>query len=323
MIYGVLAAVLQRRDATRLVQPVLRRGWTSQPWHRSARLVGPLVDLYRIPLLRVAEVLAPLALLIAVVLTLLPGGAPPLGFAARVYDSPWPVLTTVCLSALYLLLAWGYRSVERTWAGSMILMFGLLHTLRLNYVGLVEQPELVALLAHSTLAVIAGVLLDVWTRRRADEQFSGEIRRVFGKPLGDSALLSSVLVLPVLGLISWASLWSLAGCLLWLTAIWLIVAWRHRDARLFAAHQAMLMLAALVATTAWLEGRPGGFDLQRDLSEAGVLQTYGISLGLLVLVWAVARILLCGDRLALEGGPLSCDDMPSPPAPLPQAGEGS
>ncbi|MEE8450865.1 MAG: hypothetical protein V3R99_03090 [Thermoguttaceae bacterium] len=254
--------------------------------------IGPLLAAcYRIPLLTMAEVVAPVAVFLTIVARIVSG---------PVDHSIWPPLTAGCLGATWLLLAWQHRSVGRTWAGSMIVLVGLFHTLRYNYVGLVDQPELVALLTHSTLAVVAGLLLNIASARRSDRSVGDEMRNIFAKPLGDTALLSSVLVLPVLPLISWASTLSLAGCLFWLAALWLIVSWQHRDARLFAAHQAMLALAALVATTAWLESRTVGFLFPNDLLDAGNLQVYGISLALLSLMWATVRIASRGNTVAVR-----------------------
>ena len=86
-------------------------------------------------------------------------------------------------------------------------------------------PWLAALLAHATLAVLASVLLEVWTRGREGEKgdrpastkrpeggfagtglvpsFANDVRRVFIRPLGQTALLSSSLAIPVLALVSW------------------------------------------------------------------------------------------------------------------------
>ena len=79
------------------------------------------------------------------------------------------------------------------------------------------------------------------------------VRRAIGEPLADSALLSSLLVLPALVFgRSAGSLW-LACCFPWLAAVWLVLAWRKRSVVLFAAHQAALAFAALAAATVWLK----------------------------------------------------------------------
>lgn len=284
------------------------------PWQADLRVLRSpsLIDRYRVPLRQVAEIVAPAALA--------------LGLATVWFDraaiaespSPWPALTAILLATLYLLLAWGYRSPERTWAGSMILLAGLGHTLALNYAELVDQPWLVALLAHSTLAVAAAIVLDLWPGSRTEAGSEASIQsapprhplallapkaddmtgRVFVKPLSETALLSSVLVLPVLPFAKLQSTWSLALCLFWLAAIWLVIAWRHRHLLLFSAHQAMLAMAAVTATTAWLKGRDWVSGALEDLLHPYSLQAYGIVLGAFCLGWMAARIVLRNHRVA-------------------------
>ena len=37
------------------------------------------------------------------------------------------IAATACITACYMLLAWQYRSPQRTWAGSIVAMAGLIH----------------------------------------------------------------------------------------------------------------------------------------------------------------------------------------------------
>src|SRR5208282_2870622 len=93
----------------------------------------------------------------------------------------------------------------------------------------------------------------------------------------------------------------------WLAAVWLVLAMRKRSAELFAAHQTALAFAALAGATVWMK-RAGWIIpatlptntpnlLERIASYSHVLleprnlQAYGIALGLLSLVWVVARII--------------------------------
>ena len=107
-----------------------------------------------------------------------------------------------------------------------------------------------------------------------------------------------VLTLPVLPFVSWPSTASLAGCLYWLAAIWLAIGWRRRNALLFAAHQIMLTLATGVATAAWLKHQSWMLKLPGDLLHPYSLQAFGIALGVLSLLWIVARIVLRGNATA-------------------------
>ncbi len=217
--------------------------------------------------------------------------------------TPAPIVASAAIAAVYFLLAWLYRSPQRTWAASLIALAGTVHALNFNYFACFDHigPNwTIALLGHATLAMLAVLCLD--RLRGAGEA----VRRAIGDPLANSALLSSVLVLPVLTFgRSAGSLW-LACCFPWLAAVWLVLAWRNRSVVLFAAHQAALAFAALAAATAWMKHvgwivpsnlPPAPNLLERIASVRHVvleprnLQAYGIALGLLSLVWVVARII--------------------------------
>ena len=220
--------------------------------------------------------------------------------------TPAPVAAAACLAAVFFLMAWQYRSPERTWIASCLVLAGLVHTLNFNYITLVPQPWLVALLAHGTAAVAAALLLDLWAARRGQSAPLAELQHVLGRPLAHSVLLSSALVVPALWLAAPGGLVALATCLFWLAAIWLVLAWRAGDARLLAAHQAALTAATLVTATAWMqhEGWIAGFRLA-ILADPRHLQVYGVSLAVLSLLWVAVRIaarMLMPGRLTLLSG---------------------
>ncbi len=74
--------------------------------------------------------------------------------------------------------------------------------------------------------------------------------------------------------------------------IWLIAAWRKREPVLLAAHQAMLALAAMVGTVAWLQRRSWVIDLPEGLFHPCSLQAFAVVLGLLSLAWIVVRMVI-------------------------------
>ena len=253
--------------------------------------------LYRTPLQNATGAIASIALLLS-------------GWAAwqdrqaiALEHSPSLLIATACIAASYLLLAWQRRLPAATWLGSLVVMIGLVHAAVWNYPGVVAQPWLAAMLAlltHSTLAAAASLLLSEWNNRRAPESVGGEIRRVLSTPLGDSAVLSSLLTLAALPFVSWSETASLAGCLYWLAAIWLAIGWRRRNAMLFAAHQLMLTLATGVATAAWLKHQSWFAAWPGDLLHPYSLQAFGIALGVLSRLWIVARMALRGSATADE-----------------------
>ena len=280
-----------------LASGVLHRGSDRQP-HAAWNSVGPrsernsLIDAYRVPLAHVAEGLIWAALVLAV-WTLWP-----LGVLAE--SSPLPVVTAICAAAAYFLLAWGYRSADRTWVGSLIVMAGLVHALGCNYHDLFTQDVMVALLAHATAAVAAAMFLDFRGQRRWGKELADTIHRVLVTPLGRSAVLSSIIVLPIMTFNSWSHTPTLAACLFWLAAIWAVVAWTSRSAGLFAACQAVVTLGTIVAVTAWLERcqwNAGGLIRWGD---PRCLEAYAVGLAIISLAWVVARIVFRQNTAARE-----------------------
>ena len=80
---------------------------------------------------------------------------------------PAPMVTAVLLTAVAVLDAWGYRSPERTYIASAIVLLCSCQTLVANYPGLVTRPWILALLAHATLAeMFAGPVLMMIVGRR-------------------------------------------------------------------------------------------------------------------------------------------------------------
>ncbi len=281
LLTGLAGAMLHRQSGR---EPGAASDKAGPPSDRN-KLIGA----YRIPLLHAAEVLAPAALAVGVWTAF--------AHRAAIFHTPTPVVTAIYATAFYLLAAWVYRSAGRTWVGSMVALAGLVHTLVYNYTGALDQPLLAAVLTHATLAVAASVGLEIWIGRRTPRP-ADDLRRVFITPLGQTALLSSALAVPVLAIISWQQTLALAACLFWLAGIWLVIAWTNRWPAMLAASQAVLSVASVVATTAWLEGRAWVANVPQDLFDPRSLQAYGVALGLLSLAWVVARICLRGEKTA-------------------------
>ena len=282
------------------VEPVGRNLAILESAAKKAPCRRPLEGLYQNPLTHVAEILAALGLATAVAACWFD--------ADSIVADPVPVATTVLLTAIFMLMAWAYRSAWRTWAGSLVALAGMVHALNFNYFNINDQMGwtwTVAPLAHATLTLLAALVIERLVSAR--EKDAGEaLRHAIGRPLADSALFSSLLVLPALAFARSAGTTWLGICYPWLAVIWLVLAWRRRSAVLFAAHQAALAAGALVATTIWLKqvgwvvGRhalpdaPNLLERLANVSHAVLdprnLQAYGISLGLLSIVWIAARI---------------------------------
>jgi hypothetical protein len=119
------------------------------------------------------------------------------------------------------------------------------------------------------------------------------LQRIYARPLGHAALLSSLLALPLACWIERAAMVPLAGAMGWLAALWLVMAWIDRRPVLFAAFEAAVSAAVLFAVTAWLEGRPWlqGSDAA-GFADPRSLQAYGIALAGLGLAGVVGRLAL-------------------------------
>ena len=96
----------------------------------------------------------------------------------------------------------------------------------------------------------------------------------------------------------WQNTMAMAGCLFWLAAVWLLLAWIHRKAALFNAAQIVLIAATLLGTLSWLLWQQWITSMPGDLYGIVNLQAFGIGLGLLSLAWIAVRI---ASRLVNSG----------------------
>jgi hypothetical protein len=201
--------------------------------------------------------------------------------------------TAAALAATAFLLAWAYRAVPLTWVGSALVLAGLLHALAWGMPSRhVPQLIIVAILGHASLALIVSLALRSVGSR--------SIRRLFAVPLLHSALLASLAALAVTWTQAWSDSMPLAGYATyvgWLCAVWLVIAWTERWPVLFAAFQAELASAVLLAVLAWLETQPFTASGLRFL-DPRCFQAYGLGLGILSLHWLAARVLLRTNAVA-------------------------
>jgi hypothetical protein len=298
---------------------------TPQAATKKARRRWPLAGIYQNPLAHVAEIFAAAGLVVAVITCWRDAArisADPAPVAAAVLLAAACLLTAWAYRSAW--RTWAGSLVVL--AGTL----HALNFNYFDYFGLTERigpTWTVALLAHATLALAAALGLDRVLRRRGGQSPGARIQaglmeggdafppeqddremltRAISRPLIDSALLSSLLVPPALLLARSATTAWLTACYPWLAAVWLVLAWRKRSAALFAAHQVALATGVLVGTTIvlkhldWVVGHhelppaPNLLERLANVSHAVLdprnLQAYGISLGLLSIVWIIVRI---------------------------------
>src|SRR5205085_1402270 len=79
---------------------------------------------------------------------------------------------------------------------------------------------------------------------------------------------------------------------------WLALAWTERSPEWLTAAQAMLTVSIIVLTTSWIQKQD--WYIAVDGIDPRVLQAYGITLGLLGLMWMAARRALRSSETARE-----------------------
>ncbi len=247
-----------------------------------------LVEVFRVPAVHVAEVVAGLALA---------AGLWTAWFdRAAILAAPTPLLpaAAVALTATWLLLAWGHRSAERTWLAAATALAGLLHTLAWNYTAWTQMPWPVALLAHATLATAGSLLIGRLPWVRSDSRIRGEVDRVLVKPLRLAAIGVSLAAVPVLA-VTWSPAlgWTaLSAWLFWVSVIWLVLAFGGRLPAMLSAHQAALAAAAVAGAIAWLWSQGWGAAAQGRFLHPWTFQACAAALAAVCLAWLIARILL-------------------------------
>jgi hypothetical protein len=224
--------------------------------------------------------------------------------------------TAGTLAATAFMLAGAYRAPSLTWVGSALVLAGLLHACGWSTPGLhLEQPVVVAILVHATLALGTHLYLkgvERVARIRADRhgpeammarQNAGLLRnRLFTLPLLQIALLGSMAALAV----TWSQAWiedfpkaRYAAYVGWMCGLWVVIAWTERLPLLFAFFQVELASAVLLAATAAMDTQPVSHSVLSFL-HPHCLQGYGISLGTLSLMWLLARFLLRRNAVAQQ-----------------------
>ncbi len=228
-----------------------------------------------------------------------------LGFGAWTWEVPSTAhaVAAASLTAVMLTLAWTHRSPARTWIASAVLLLGLLEWTLIDDPGRVAWPYVASLLAHATVATLAGVgLAWGWDAARAgrtpqaEEPGPGNLACVLVEPLLQSATITSTAALVLLLHLPGRDALGLAACLGWVAALWLVMGWKQRLPAIWQAAQAVLSGAAVAGAVAWIERHPWEGATSIDLFDPRSLQTMGMGLGLLTSAWLAVRIATRGNQ---------------------------
>ena len=214
-------------------------------------------------------------------------------------SDPWALLAYagVFLATTSLLLAWGCDAAFLCYVAAGIGFASILYALDLKTSLILPSPLLdIALLIHATFFIAGACLLEWRGRKLAGGVHSTRerVQRLIIEPFNFTGIFASVLALPCLLIFSHSSYWVVSGCLFWLAAIWLMVAWIRIKPSFFLGFQTVLTLAILFSSRTWLEAQEWfrTADETVRLWHPRSLQTFGIASGLLGLAWVVVRIVL-------------------------------
>jgi len=150
---------------------------------------------------------------------------------------------------------------------------------------------LMALLSQATAVLLGSLLLERWARAHSQTAEQFKATDVFVIPFFQCGMTFSFLALwPLLGSLAWDWLFVTTLCSLWLASLWLAIAWHRLWPGLFGAVQAALTLAVLLGVSSWLHGQEWVGAKASLLLHSHSLQSYGLGLAGLSLVWALARL---------------------------------
>jgi hypothetical protein len=190
-----------------------------------------------------------------------------------------PVYAFYALAAFA--IAWRREKLIAVWIGSALSYLAILQTLAFKFgQELTEyQPVRLSSLVFANVATVAAVVANIK---------SGRSRKLFASPFASSALIASVAVAPVLIFGPWTTTAQVSTRLLWLAAIWFVIAWLKRSPVLFAAFQ-LALAASVVFKTADLFGHEWPHSFIGDLR---TIQAQAVALAMLSLAWIAARLAL-------------------------------
>lgn len=181
------------------------------------------------------------------------------GFVSGVDGDLATLVLAACAAAVLPVAAQTGRS-SAGWLGSGLLLVSLVHALGWNLsiqaelaqLGVMPaRPLVVAILLHATVITLLAMSAVAWTRLRDKDALPADPRDGFLSSLTYSALLSTVLALPVVvtgfGMDLVAAHARYAG---WMAAVWLCIAFVGRSGWLVAASQVLGTFAVMLGATA-------------------------------------------------------------------------
>src|SRR5215813_3754097 len=190
-----------------------------------------------------------------------------------------PVYVFYALAAL--VIAWRREKVVAAWIGSALSLVAITQTLAFKFGEALApyHPVRLSALVFANVATVAALIASLKSERT---------RRLFARPCASSALIASVAVAPFLIFQGWMTTGQISTRMLWLAAIWLVIAWLRRLPVLFAAFQ-LALASSVVFGIAFLFRHESPRSFVGDLR---TLQAQAVALAMLSLAWIAARLAL-------------------------------
>lgn len=176
-------------------------------------------------------------------------------------------------------IAWRRERVIAVWVGNALLLLTIAQLLVFKFGAELApyHPVRLSALVFANVATVAAVIASVRSERA---------RKLFTSPFTFSALIASLAVAPFLIFEGWMTNAQIAARMLWLAAIWLVIACLRSWPVLFAAFQ-LALASSVVFGVAALFGHQWPHSFVGDLT---TMQAQAVALALLSLIWIAIRL---------------------------------
>ncbi|HKC84440.1 MAG TPA: hypothetical protein VKG02_00620, partial [Blastocatellia bacterium] len=198
-------------------------------------------------------------------------------------------------------IAWRREKVVAAWIGCALSFVAITQTLAFKFGEALApyHPVRLSALVFANAATVAALIASLKSERT---------RRLFARPCSSSALIASVAVAPFLIFQGWMTTGEISARMLWLAAIWLVIAWLRRSPVLFAAFQ-LALSSSVVFGIARLYGHESPHSFVGDLR---TIQAQAVALAMLSLAWIAARLALRRFGVVAEIAESRKDDREEP-----------
>jgi hypothetical protein len=176
-------------------------------------------------------------------------------------------------------VAWRREIMEAGWIGSALLFLTVLQTMAYKFGAELRpyHPVRLSVIVFANAVVVAAVIARLYSERAS---------KLFAGTFSLSALIASMAVAPFLIFEGWMKTGQISSRMLWLAAIWFVIACLRRSPVLFAVFQFGLATSLTFGVAAFF----GHQFPQSFLGDLRTLQAQAVALALLSLAWIAVRL---------------------------------